>query len=166
MKRLRGMGIAATLLMLALALGTMAVHGNAQPNSPKFLTVEATPPKSAPIGKQLTITVALTIADQYHLQGHDAKDPYIPTVVTVGQTKGFKPGKVVYPASVIQAFSGEKIPVYVKTIQIKVPVTPDATMKPGKYTLPVTVSYQGCNQQSCYPPDKTTVQVTVNLTAK
>ena len=166
MKRVFGRMGAALLLTMALVLSLAGMHSQAQPKGPKYLTVEATPPKMAPVGKPLTILVVLTIADKYHLQGHDAKDPYIPTVVTVGQTKGFKPGKTVYPASVVKEFTGEKLPVYEKKILIKVPVTPDATVKPGKYTLPITVSYQGCNEQSCYPPTKTTVQVDVNVTAK
>ncbi len=166
MKRMYG-GLAAALLMAtALVLGMTGVRTNAQPRAPKYVAVTATPPKSAPVGKPFTIAVTVNIEDRYHLQGHDAKDPYIPTVATVGQTKGFKPGKVVYPASVVKEFSGDKIPVYENKIQIKIPVTPDATVKPGKYTLPVTISYQGCNEKSCYPPDKTTVQVTVNVTAK
>ena len=161
-----GKAIAAMLLSMVLLVGYTATQSLSQPASPKFLTVSSAPPKTTSAGKAFTIVVTLAIDDKYHLQGHDAKDPYIPTVVTLGQTKGFKPGKVVYPASVVKEFSGEKLPVYMNKVEIKIPVTPDATVKPGKYTLPVTVSYQGCNEKACYPPDKATTQVSVTVTAK
>ena len=163
MNRFQGRLAVMASLGMALMVGVVALRSHAQPGAQKVVTVTATPPKTAPVGKPFTIVVALNIADQYHLQGHDTKDPNIPTVVSLGQTKGFKPGKVVYPASVIREFSHEKLPVYEKKVEIKIPVTPDATVKPGKYTLPVTVSYQGCNDHSCFPPDKTTVQVSVTV---
>jgi thiol:disulfide interchange protein DsbD len=166
MNRVYNRLMAATLLVTALAVGMAGLRTQAQPKAPKFLTVTASAPKTAPVGKPFTILVSLAIEEKYHLQGHDAKDPDVPTVVTLGQTKGFKPGKVVYPASVVKAFTGVKSPVYENKVEIKVPVTVDATVKPGKYTLPVTVSYQGCNEHSCYPPDKATVQVSVTVSAK
>lgn len=150
--------IAGAMLMLAL-IGTVRAQ------NPVFVHVAATSPKSAAPGTPFTLVVTVTIDKDYHIQGNNAKDPYIPTVVTIGPVKGVTIGKIVYPPAVKKEFSGELLPVYEKKVEIKATLTADKGVKPGKITLPVSVKYQGCNDKVCYPPSTLKAEATVEVTA-
>ncbi len=154
---------AAAAVMLAAA-GFATVNGvQAQPPTPpSFVHAAATAPTAAP-GAPVTVSLALTIEKGYHLQGNNAKDPYVPTTVTVGSVPGVTAGKIVYPPSIKKEFTGEVLPVYEGKVVIKVALTLAKSVKPGSLKVPLTVNYQGCNTQSCYPPTKlaTTAVVTV-----
>ena len=140
-------------------LGAGATTARAQGGPPKFLKVVATAPSAAAAGKPFTLTVAITIDKPYHIQGNPPKDGYIATVVTVAGA-GFKVGKITYPKAIQANIAGDTLPVYEGTIQVKAEVTP---AKPGKYKLPVSVRFQGCNEASCYPPNTATATAEINV---
>jgi thiol:disulfide interchange protein len=132
---------------------------------PEIVTVTASAPKTVTSGKAFTVTVAIAVKPEYHIQANPPKKDYIPTVVSVGPVSGFKVGKITYPSAVQAQIAGDTLPVYEGTVQIRAVVTPDGTVKPGKFTLPITVKYQGCNAKTCYPPNKATTQVTGTVAA-
>jgi thiol:disulfide interchange protein len=154
--------LAVTVAMLGL-LTAAAETTWAQSGPPKFLKVAATAPGLIKAGKPFTLTVAITIDKPYHIQGNPSKEGYIATVVKVDPTPGFKVGKITYPKAIMATIAGDTLPVYEGAIQVKVEVTPT---KAGKYKLPVSVRYQGCNQASCYPPNTATATADVNVTGK
>ena len=59
---------------------------------------------------------------------------------------------------------GEKLAVYEGTVRITANMTADKAAKPGKYTLPVTLKYQGCDQQKCFPPTSFAAKATITVT--
>jgi thiol:disulfide interchange protein DsbD len=155
---------------MSAALALLGIAGGSGPSAlaqlgapPKFVKAAATAPKSVEPGKPFTLTVAVTIDKPYHIQSNPPKQDYIPTELEVGDVKGFKIGKVVYPKATEARIGDETLPVYEGTVEIKVPVTPDKTLKPGKFTLPLTLKFQGCNEKVCYPPTsvKTDAAITV-----
>ena len=115
------------------------------------------------MGKAFDVVVAVTIDKPYHIQANPTKQEYIPTVVQVGSVKGFSAGKVAYPAAKQEKFGDEMLPIYEDKVEIKVPVTAQKSLKPGKYKLPVTVSYQACDEKNCFPPAKITTEATVTV---
>jgi uncharacterized protein len=154
----------AALLSAPLVLAA-AIVGRAQPPSPRFVKASAAVPKSVAVGKQFTLTVAVSINSHYHIQGNPAAGSNIATELVVGPAKGFKVDKVTYPKAIIKLVAGDKIPVYEGAIQIQADVTADRTVRPGKYTLPVTLRYQGCDDQKCFPPSTVAMKSPMTVSA-
>jgi hypothetical protein len=153
---------AALLALTLLALTALTGRAHAQLNTPKFLKATAVAPATVTPGKPFDLAVTLTIAAPYHIQANPTTEGYIPTEVKVGTVKGLTAGKPVYPKGMPVTISGDKLSVYEGAVKVMLSITPDKALKPGKITLPVTIHYQGCNDQACFPPTDT--QVTVVLT--
>ncbi len=153
----------AVLLAISATFG-MAVGVRAQFNSPKFLKAVTSAPKSVRAGKVFTVSMAVTIDSPYHIQGNPSKESYIPTELEIGPLKGFKVDKIAYPKPLITSVAGDKLPVYEGKVQIKADVMADRGTKPGKYTLPVTLKYQGCDEQKCFPPATFNTKATITVT--
>lgn len=154
--------VAAGLFILVCLLGIGIGTAGAQPGGKKFVSASATAPKTVAPGKPFTVTIALNIDKPYHIQANKTKEGYIPTTVEVGPVSGFKVSKIAFPKPVEGNIAGEKLPVFEGKIAIKVTLTPDKTVKPGKVTLPITVKYQGCTDVTCFPPSK--VEAKANIT--
>jgi DsbC/DsbD-like thiol-disulfide interchange protein len=150
------------LMALTSCYGALPV-ATAQGQTPKAVSVTATAPKAAPVGKPFNVQVAITIQDPYHIQGNPTKEGYVATVVKVEAPAGVKAGKVVYPKAVEEKIAGDTLPVYEKTVTVVAQVTP---LKAGKYRLPVTVRYQACNETACFPPTTITATASVTVTGK
>jgi DsbC/DsbD-like thiol-disulfide interchange protein len=160
MRMVKFAAAALAVVMGALAVGRLEAQ---PPVAPVFVHASAAAP-AAKRGTAVTVTLALTIDKGYHLQGNNAKDPYVPTTVTVGSAPGVTAGKIIYPPAIKKEFTGEVLPVYEGKVLIKVPLTLAKTLKAGTVKVPLTVNYQGCNTQSCYPPSKlsTTASIAVS----
>lgn len=157
--------VAVTSLFLVFGIfGIGNRKAEAQFGPPKFVKVSATAPKTVVAGKPFVLTVNVTVDKPYHIQANKTKEGYIPTVVEVG-APGFTVGKIVYPKSQQATMGHEKLDVYAGSVAIKVTLTPDKTVKAGKASLPVTVKYQGCNDQSCFPPTKAVTNAAVTVKA-
>jgi len=148
----------------AAVLCVLAIGVRAQFNPPRFIKASPTAPKSAPAGKPFTVVVTVDIDSPYHIQGNPSKEGYIATELEVGPLKGFKVDRVVYPKAKESVISGERLPVYEGRISIKAEVTAEKTLKPGKYSLPIALKYQGCDQQKCFPPTTLSTKATIAVT--
>lgn len=140
---------AVAALCAALAAPQFAL---AQFGPPKFVKAAPSVPRTVSAGKPFTIVVNISIDTPYHIQANSVKDPYIPTELRLTETKGFHLDKVTYPKPIVTTMSGERIAVFEGKVVIKADVTADKSLKPGKYTLPVVLKFQGCNEQACFPP--------------
>lgn len=156
--RLTGVA-AAVALVLAVAVA------NAQPGAPQFLKIVPRVSAPATAGKPFTIDVAVSVDAPYHIQGNPSKEGYITTELEIAPTRGFKVDKVVYPKPTLATISGDRLPVYHGKIAILVTLTPDKTVTPGRYMLPLTLKYQGCDEQKCFPPSTRTVKAAVTVKA-
>ena len=150
---------AGLLALTLLALAALQGQAHAQFHAPKFLKATAVAPKMVTPGKPFAVAVTLTIESPYHIQANPATAEYIPTEVKVGAVKGLSVGRPVYPQGMQATISGDKLSVYEGVVKVRVTVTPGQALKPGKITLPVTVHYQGCNEQACYPPTDTKTEI-------
>lgn len=165
---IRNLAPRAGLLALLTMLVALAHPAQAQFKAPKFVTATAAAPKTVTPGQSFDLNVTLTIASPYHLQANPATTGYIATEVKLGTIKGLSADKTAYPPGMEVVLAGDKVSVYEGTVKVTLTVTPDKTLKPGKITVPVTVHYQGCNDQTCYPPTdiQTSVVLTVGKPAK
>ena len=159
MKALTSLGVMGAIVALR------GIAGAGQPQIPVFVHVAA--PATVVVHRNVnpikpaTVSIKVTIDKGYHLQGNNAKDPYIPTTATVQAPEGVIIGKIVYPPSVKKEFSGETIPVYESKVEIKIPISLSSKVKVGELKVPVTINYHGCNSTSCYPPSK--ISTTINV---
>jgi len=144
------------LFAVCLALAAMS------PAWAQVLKVSASAPPGVRPGKAFDLTVRLAIQAGYHVQANPAKEPYIPTTVTVTGPAGTKSGRPAYPTPVTAELAGEQIPVYEGAVEVRVPVTLPSSAK-GAVQLKVTVGYQACNDKACLPPASATASVTVPL---
>src|SRR5437588_11840592 len=66
-------------------------------------------PEKPAAGKAFELMVELEITEGYHIQSNTAKDPWIPTKLSITAPEGFKVGDPVFPsAKTIDSF-GEKL---------------------------------------------------------
>lgn len=112
--------------------------------------------KHIPQGDSLKIAVVLNIKNGLHINSHHPNDEfYIPTRIHLEPLSGASFGDPVYPKPQFKRFSftDGKISVYEGEKKIIVPIILSKTMNPGEHTINGKVSYQGCNDNMCFPPD-------------
>jgi hypothetical protein len=130
---------------------------------PKFATTSVhISPAAAKPGSSVKLVLAIDIAAGYHINSVKPHDPdLIATDVSVSSVPGLNIGTPVYPIAKTLKEAGSSTPlsVYIGQANIIVPIAVPASTKPGKYLVPVTLTYQGCDSNSCFPPK------TENLTA-
>ena len=133
---------------------------------PKPTLTVSTPPKSVVAGSRLTITVSLNIAPGFHgYQNPPAQESEIPVAVKV-DGKEFKVLKVAYPPGIDANVAGGQDATKAYEGLVKIPVTLLVPAKVGVKNLKVTVSYQLCDESSCFPPDEVSKVVKVNVVKK
>lgn len=135
------------LPILLTALGCLALgQSNVPPKvSLKFATGKAQP--STPIKGTLTVT----FADGLHgYQNPPSEKFMIP--VTVTSNGGVKLVRAAYPKGVSATVGGSTTPVKVYEGTIQIPVVLLAPAKPGAYTANLSLKYQQCTENTCFPP--------------
>ncbi|HEY4001927.1 MAG TPA: cytochrome c biogenesis protein CcdA [Candidatus Xenobia bacterium] len=131
-------------LVLVAAMPALAL-----PKPPQVLTVTVQPSTDAVHPHDsVTLAVILEIGSAYHIQAHvPSSSDYIPTVVTTTPTADVtyppaKSLKLPYEDQPLQVYSGH-------TVILAHLLAPDS---PGPMHVTGTISYQGCTEQSCFPP--------------
>lgn len=126
-------------------------------------TVKVTLPKNAKPGATVKGTVTITFADGLHGYQNPPTDDYqIPVKVSI-DTKGFVLKKAEYPKGTMRVSGGDTKPSGLYEGTIKIPVTIVVPKKAGDSEIKVTVNYQQCNEQSCFPPDHVTSTVKLKI---
>ncbi|CAN5362260.1 hypothetical protein BH20ACI1_BH20ACI1_01470 [soil metagenome] len=116
-------------------------------------------------GSAAKATVVMNIPNGLHVNSNRPGSEYaIPTVVKAG-ADGAKVGSVMYPQGKNRklAFSEETINVYegraVFTFNVAVP----AKFRGSVVKIPVTVRYQACTDEVCYPPKNKEITLTARV---
>ena len=116
-------------------------------------------------GKAARATVVLSIPGGYHVNSSRPGAEYqIPTRVTA-TSRGAKIGAVSYPRGKNRkfSFSEKTINVYDGRTSFGFNVTVPATYKGSTVTVNVSVKYQACTDEVCYPPKTKTVTLTARV---
>ena len=128
-------------------------------------SVKSSPATVAP-GGHGTLTLTLTVASGYHINAHTPNDPsLIPTAFTA-TSAGAVFGAARYPeAKTIRvSYTPKPILVYESKATILVPFTVAKSAPHGKKMAVLgTLSFQGCNQSSCFAPTSLPVRATVGV---
>lgn len=145
------------LLIFLLILISININTIAQTDIPENLVTIKTiyPRDSVYAGDEVKITVKTTIEKGWHINSNKPNEDYlIPSVLKINSQDHFKLISVKYPKAkeLKFEFSDNPVSVFEREISIigiiKVPEAIDT----GKYTFPVILNYQACNNSTCLPP--------------
>ena len=109
-------------------------------------------------GETVRLAAVVTVEEGWHVNAHKPSDPYIiPTILELALPEGVTAGRTTYPEPALFEVQGflEKLAVYSGKFVIGVEVHVGADVKPGKYTVPMTLKYQACNDRQCMMPTQT-----------
>ncbi len=149
----------ALLLSVVITAAGVASSANAQ-------TVTASIPGGfVTKGKATRATVLLNIPSGLHVNSNRPESEYaIPTTVKAS-VAGARVGPVSYPRGKNRKFqfSENLINVYEGRVLFTFPVTVPANFRGNSIKLNVTVRYQACTDEVCYPPRSRTVSVNARV---
>ncbi len=159
--------IAASILLSVVLALLVLTPAQAQYGAPKIATVTATAkPGAVARGGKGILLVTVSVSPQFHINAHQPNDPaYIATVFSGQSSGGVTFGAAKYPApkAMKLSYANKPLLVYTGRTVIAVPFTVAKTAKPGKTTLAGTLSFQGCDAKSCYPPASAQVRTVVTV---
>ncbi len=118
-------------------------------------------------GAEHVAAVVFEIADKFHVQSHKPIDEFaVPFQATMVETPGLSFGPVQYPPGIVHEYRTlGKVSVYEKRSVLFVPLRVDATAKPGPVTLSARLSYQLCDDQTCFAPEEKLLSVNAEVVA-
>jgi hypothetical protein len=153
--------VAALVLLCAVSLAQDSVMNKRQFVSAQPANVTAVPGKTASATFQFRINPGMHINSS-----KPSSELLIPTKLRLESTPEIKVGRIAYPPGHPFAFSfapEEKLDVYSGDVTLNVPVTPFAKTKAGSYSLKGELTYQACDNHSCFPPKELPVAVSVTV---
>ena len=156
---------ASLLLSLPVLVAGVVLAQGAGPHGPRYATVAASAsPVSVAPGQAGKLVIRVAVASGFHLNSAKPDDPsLIATSFAPNAVKGVHYGAPVYPmVSRIKIEASPKpIPAYVGNVAIIVPFTVAKGTHAGKLSVGGTLTYQGCNAVSCYPPKQDPINAAV-----
>ena len=162
LSRIAPLALFAATSVCAVSLAPARAQG---PTIVSVKSVKVSPSTVAP-GGHGTLTVMLAIAPGYHINAHKPNDPnLIPTAFTAASA-GAVFGVARYPAAktIKVSYTPKPILVYEGKTTIQVPFTVAKSAKHGQTAaVNATLSFQGCNQSSCFAPTSLPVRATVGV---
>lgn len=158
------------MIVLSLWMVVLAGAAGAQGfEPPQVLTAHAalSQPQASP-GAELEAFVVVKVLPGLHINSNTPSDEsLIPTVLSWQAVHGITFGRALYPEPEWFKFSfmPEKISVYQGEVRIttRLQVSPQAA--PGMTELRGELTFQGCNDASCFPPDKVMLTATLEIVA-
>ncbi|HXC33247.1 MAG TPA: protein-disulfide reductase DsbD domain-containing protein [Verrucomicrobiae bacterium] len=154
---------------LCLALAVFAVKASPQdgalPPAANVLQPQAyVSLQPVPRGHSFQVAVVGKITPGFHVNAHMPSEDYlIPTKVIASLPAGVFLVETTYPRGMMRAFRFSKTPlrVYESSFTVLMKLRASGSAPVGSQKIPLTVSYQACNEDACLPP--TSVPVTADL---
>ncbi|HET6441933.1 MAG TPA: protein-disulfide reductase DsbD domain-containing protein, partial [Phycisphaerae bacterium] len=154
-------------LALAVVLALLAGWALAQAAEPDFLKASLRFDHDALVrGGPFRLAVVLNIEEGYHTNANPASADSKPTVVAPESHPAITWGEVQYPPG--QAYTppwaaGETLSVYEGRAVVVLEGTVAADAPLGETTVRVTLSYQGCSETACFPPEMRTLEAQIEI---
>lgn len=119
---------------------------------------------SAEPGDTFAGAVIVDIAPDWHINSAQPVQEYlIPAQLEIEDVPGITPGKITYPKAHTIPLLGENMSVYDGKAIIYFQVTIDENAPDGPISLPLRMSYQPCDNQTCLPPTTADLQVSFDV---
>jgi len=138
----------------------------AQFNDVKIVTLSLKQEKiNAIAGQEFAVPINVSIAKNWHINSNKPLDDFsIASKISVGNND-FTIQNVNYPKAKELKFEFSETPVSVfdGNFEVKILLKSNSKLKSGEYKIPITFSYQACNNQSCMPPSDVTTEIYVAI---
>lgn len=108
-----------------------------------------------PQGRTFEIAAVAQVAPGYHIQANKVLEEYlIPLTVTADLPAGFRLLDTTYPKAELKKFpfADKPMAVYEGRFVVRIKLQADAGAPAGPAKIPMTLSFQACNQELCLPP--------------
>ncbi|MDR3688478.1 MAG: protein-disulfide reductase DsbD family protein [Fimbriimonas sp.] len=152
-------------LSLVVSIGVVSAISFAQMDTPPVVKLKVGSPVVL-ASKPFKATLSVTFGPGLHAYQNPPSDPTnIPITVKAGD-KVFKVLSVSYPKGVAKAIPAETKAINVYSGTIQIPITLQAPAKTGRLPIEVSLGYQQCTDQSCFPPSSVTAKATVIISSK
>ncbi len=113
-------------------------------------------------GESCQAAVVADIAPGWHINSAFPHQDYlIAAEVGLDTVDGLRPSDLEYPPGSDEALAGELMSVYTDRIVIPFRITTADRLADGEYTLPVSLTYQLCNNRECRAPETIDVPLKV-----
>jgi thiol:disulfide interchange protein DsbD len=110
--------------------------------------------------------VIVDIASGWHINSATPYQDYlIAAEVQFGSIDGFVPGELIYPRGSDATLGEERMSVYDDRVVIPFEIAIDSEVAAGTYVLPVTMTYQPCNDTECRAPEDAEVPLKIVIGA-
>ncbi|HEX7956688.1 MAG TPA: protein-disulfide reductase DsbD domain-containing protein [Pyrinomonadaceae bacterium] len=185
MKRESALRLALALLVLAAALAPTATRNvDARATAAAFNAPEPEPQSSsigvngffsvdpAQQGSTFQAAVVMDIPRGLHVNSNKPLGKYaVPTVVKVDAPRGFRVTPVTYPRAAVRTFNfggaaAERLAVYEGRSIFRFNVSVPANHQLGVETVRVTVRFQSCTDEVCYPPALRELQLRIAVVGR
>lgn len=144
----------------AFLIGTSFLATNAQTITGTIAKGEVTK------GRKAKATIVLDIPHDLHTNSNNPGSEYaIPTTVKITPVSGVKIGSVVYPRGMNKKFefSEKALNIYEGKVEFAFDVTVPTSYRGAKIEIEVSVRYQACTNEVCYPPTSKKATLTANV---
>ncbi|MFA3781445.1 protein-disulfide reductase DsbD [Melioribacteraceae bacterium 4301-Me] len=103
---------------------------------------------------QLKLAVAADIDSSFHINSNKPHEDFLIATQIKINSDTFKVIKIEYPKAqdIKLSFSEKPVSVYQGKVLFGVLIQVPDSLEPGSYKIPVEMTYQACNDQSCLPP--------------
>ena len=116
-------------------------------------------------GDTIWLAARLDVEPGWHVNSAaPLQDFLIPTRLTLELPDGWQAGEIIYPDGSVIPLLGESMSVYGSGDVIFVGVVAPSGASPAPAEIVGELSYQGCDENSCIPPDNTPLTWKVNVT--
>lgn len=119
-----------------------------------------------PRGSTFEIAAVVHVLPGFHMNSHKPSEDYlIPTELTPKPPAGIKDVETIYPPGIDKklSFSDKPLSVYTGTFTIRAKFSVAANAALGAMSLPFTLQYQACNEDSCLPPVRIPVTARIDV---
>lgn len=154
------------LVLLAVLLNVIHASAAQISDEPAVLNAQLyTSYKEITPELEFSVVAVVNIHSGLHINSNNPNEEYlIPTILKFTSQSALSIGEIVYPKPIFKEFSFSTNPLSVYEGNTKIYATLQASpdVKPGVYELEGSLSFQGCNDNSCFAPGE--VKLKANLT--
>ncbi len=148
----------ALLIVLSLFIFALSSATLSAVTSDEIITLKtylSTDPVSA--GSDFQMALEMKLLPGWHINSNRPSSEFaIPTELHLDLPEGIKVKEMRFPKHEVKFLPsiGQKTEFYSGTSYIIITAHADRAMKPGRYSIPATFRYQGCDKDICLPPNE------------
>ncbi len=165
--RVKTAGLALVFLSGSSSLLCAQSQGIPSFQSPNRVEAEPISPVTVIQGHQAPMEFRFRVRQGFHINSHQPSSEELkPTELHFSLPTGIIIGQLQYPAGTLTSFPFDpvnKISVYSGEVIIKAMAMSEAGEMTGPYNVHGELTYQACDDRSCYPPKKLPIEFVVNV---